>query len=297
MRLREIRAKLNEIRPIIKATASPRNTKPPTYALSQISSLQEVVNTLDEIELFPTQIEQLKKQSFYTYAQESLIIQANEYQIISKNINELLTLTSSLITSLDIALPKEEEGLVSIKIPAPHTFSDIQETADTLEKIFGQTLLHKDIKGSVRIVSFDTGTYWIDMVVGGLTVLNVVGGLAYSAAVVFKKLMEGRLLQEQVKAMKLSSSAFKEIVDKCKEETKAVADIESQLISDQYYKSKEPEQIGRIKMAITELAELYSKGAEVYPAIDAAKEVIEQFPDFKRLDTIESKVKKIGNKK
>lgn len=296
MRLREIKRSLEEIRPLMKTNAPTRNSSIKSYQLSNVFDLQKVVKTLDNIGLFPKQIENLKKQSFYLYPNNSLRIESAEYNVINRIMRELSDLIIELIRSLDKALPEENEETVSIKIPNPHNFEDLEKTANSLNKIFNQTIINEDINGSISVVNFDTGSYWIDFLVGGVTVLNVVGGLAYSAAVVFKKMQEGRLILEQVRAMKLSNGAFKELIDKCDKSIKEVAENEAVYLNNKHYKSKEPEQVERIKLAITELATLFEKGAEIYPPIKAGNEIIETFPDFKKIEGIETRIKKIEGK-
>ena len=97
--------------------------------------------------------------------------------------------------------------------------------------------------------------------------------------------------------MKLSNSAFKELVTKCDESTNEIVENEAEYLKNKYYKSKDNEQVGRIKVAIKELAKLFEKGAEIYPSISANEEIIETFPDFKKLEAIETRIKKLEGKK
>lgn len=297
MRLRKILNILEDVIPELKIESTQRNTNPRTHQLSNVESLQDIVLKLDELDLIPDSIEVLKEQSFYSYNGDNLIIQDTEFRIIQKEIPILKTICEGMSTAIENVIAENNPDLISIKIPPPQNFEELEETANKLNKIFGQTLLNEEVKGHIKITNFDTGTYWIDFMVGGATVVNVVAGLAWSAAVVYKKLQDGRLVQEQVRAMKISNSAFKEVLEKSNESLNEVADREANFVFNSFFKGKDPEQVARIKMSLKELAELYAKGAEIYPSIDAADKVIEQFPDFNKLENIATKVKNIEGKK
>lgn len=297
MRLRTILNTLEDIIPELEIIYTQRNSNPRTYQLTNTLELQDVINTLDELNLIPEYLEKLKEQSFYNYNSNNLIIQGAEFNILQKEIPILKKICEGMVTAIENAIAEDNPDLVSVKIPPPQNFEELEETANKLNKIFGQTLLNDQINGHIKITNFDTGTYWIDFMVGGATVVNVVAGIAWSAAVVYKKLQEGRLIQEQVQAMKISNTAFKEILEKSTESVNEIAEREANFVYKSFFKGKDPEQVARIKMALKELADLYSKGAEVYPSIEAAEKVIAQFPDFNKLENIATKIKKIEAKK
>ena len=298
MRLREIKKILEEVLPHINVNTSERSSSPRTYILSESSRLQMAINLLEKTTLFSDQISILKEFSFYNTNSENLIIQDAEYRVLKKEFGLLNELILGMINSLNIVIPEDNANLISIKIPNPQSFKDVSKTTDSLEKIFSQTILNKDIGGSFRIVNFDTGSYWIDVLFnGGAQVLHLVAAISWGGAVVYKKIQEGRLLNEQVRELKISNDAQVEINSINKEAVNSVAQKEAEFIYNSFYKIKDPEQIERIKLALNELAELYSKGAEVYPSLNSSLEVSAEFPNMKSIENIESKVKKLSPNK
>ena len=297
MRLREINELLWEASGNLTYNISSRNSKPPTYSLSTATQLKYAVEVLNELGLFEDVLKKLRTQSFFNSVTPSIIIQHNEHAVLSQEIPNLKVLCDSLSDSIEKSIPKTTPEQISIKIPNPTSFKELKITADKLDKIFSNTILHSDIKGNVKISNFDTGSYWIDIIATGEKIIPLIAGLAWSAVVVFKKLQEGKLVQEKVKAMKISNGAFKEIVDKSKEQINQTAEIEANHLQQEFYKTKEPEQTERLKMSLKELAELYSKGARIYPSLEASEDTIKSFPDFEKLEYITTKIKKITSNK
>lgn len=297
MRLRIIRDIIDEEIPSLELKANPRNTNPKTYQLTNADVLQNSINELDELGLFDEIIEILKKQSFYSHTTSNIVIPDPEYRVLIQKIPELKKVAEGVSKSISQTIDVNDENVVSIKIPKPQNFDDLETTSGKLHKIFSQTLSAEGITGGIRIKNFDTGSYWIDIIASSKEIVGIIAGLAWSGVVVYKRLQEGRLLQQKVREMKISNKAIEEIVEKSKEEVNGIADMEANHLYKMFFKGKDNEQVERIKLALKELADLYSKGAEIHPSLNADNETIESFPDFERLESIISKIKKIENKK
>ncbi|HRE77904.1 MAG TPA: hypothetical protein PLL09_08770 [Flavobacterium sp.] len=298
MRLRITKDILEKAKKLLITNAVERASNPVTYKLSKVLSLREGIDYLDRSSLFKTQINALKTLSFYESTIDTVVITKQEFVALSQIINNLNVSIQATIEALSNIIYEDNQDLISIKIPNPNSFKDIVETSKSLDKIFNQTIFHEDIKGNYKIVNFDTGSYWIDILLnGGATVLHLVAALSWGGAVVYKKIQEGRLLKEQVTALKLSNEATREINEKNKIAENAVAQNEAEFIYNKFYKGQSPEQIERIKLALNELAKLYFEGAEIYPNIEAPTDLKKEFPDVKSIESIKSKIKALPSKK
>ncbi|MCG2432178.1 hypothetical protein [Aequorivita xiaoshiensis] len=298
MRLRIIRDIIDEEIPFIELKGTARNSNPKTYQLTNADTLQNAISELDELGMFDTIIEQLKKQSFYSHtSSNNLVIPDQEYRLLAQKIPELKRIAEGISRAITQTIDDNDENVISIKIPKPQNFEDLKITSDKLHKVFSQTLSAEEINGGIRIKNFDTGSYWVDIIASSKEVVAIIAGLAWSGVVVFKKLQEGRVMQQQARELKISNDAIEEIVEKTKEKTNEIADMEANHLYKMFFKGKNNEQIERIKMALKELADLYSKGAELHPSLNAENKIIEAFPDFERIESIMSKIKKIEGKK
>lgn len=299
MRLRTIKYRIEEILPELEVIASKRNSSPPTFQLTNPENLKNAVLEIEELELVPDLLTELQNQSFYSFNGESLIIQQQEYNILNKTIPQLKLILEATADSIEKAQNHEIDSslIISIRIPEILDFEELEKVSSKLTKIFSQTLLTNEIEGGFKIIGFDSGSNWIDILATSTAIVQTIGGLAWSGAVVFKKLQEGLLVQQKVREMKISNNAIEEVVEKSKESVNEVAEKEAQFIYNKYFSGKDPEQIARIKMALKEIADLYNQGGTIKPSLEASEEVAEEFPNISELLSIESKVKQIEQKK
>ena len=299
MRLRTIKHIIEEVLPELEVIASKRNSSPPTFQLSNPEELKNAILEIEKLELLTDVLSELKNQSFYSFNGDVLIIQQEEYIILNKTIPQLRNILEVTAESIEKAQNHEIDSslVVSIKIPEISDFEELEKTSSKLTKIFSQTLLSDEIDGGFRIIGFDTGSNWIDILATSTAIVQTIGGLAWSGAVVFKKLQEGLLVQQKVREMKISNDAIEEVNIKSKEGVNEIAEKEAQFIYNKYFSGKDPEQITRIKMALKEIADLYNQGGTIKPSLEASQEVEEDFPNMSELPKIQSKVKQIEPKK
>jgi len=121
----------------------------------------------------------------------------------------------------------------------------------------------------------------------------LVWSMVWSAAVIYKKINEGRLLWEQVRGLKVKNDSLEDILEAQKIVTDELKKAEASYITKKYYKENIPENMQRLENSISILSWLIAKGAEIEPNIDSPEEVWNLFPDFKKIDSIESKIKKL----
>ncbi|HAF78499.1 MAG TPA: hypothetical protein DCG42_14385 [Maribacter sp.] len=299
MRLRTIKHIIQEILPELEVLAGKRNSSPPTYQMNNPEDLKNAILEIEDLGLMPDMLTELQNQSFYSFNGANLIIQQQEFNILNKNIPQLKAILEGTAESIEMAQNHEIDSslIVSIKIPDIADFQELEKVSSKLTKIFSQTLLTDEIEGGFKIIGFDSGSNWIDILATSTAIVQTIGGLAWSGAVVFKKLQEGLLVQQKVREMKISNNAIEEVVEKSKEGVNEIAEKEAQFIYNKYFSGKDPEQIARIKMALKEIADLYNQGGTIKPSLEASEEVEEEFPNMSELPSIESKVKQIEAKK
>ncbi|HXL55998.1 MAG TPA: hypothetical protein VN958_07065, partial [Chitinophagaceae bacterium] len=104
-----------------------------------------------------------------------------------------------------------------------------------------------------------------------------------------------KLLEEQVRGLKVKNDSLEDILSAQKKETQLMVEAEAAYINSEHFKENIPENIERIKNSIAILAELIGKGAEIHPALVAPENVSNLFPDPKNLIGLESKIKRITN--
>ncbi len=261
---------------------------------SGLSRTRIAINNLASLNLFESTVAALKATVIFTTGNDSLQIQTGEGNLITNNLNLLKILTENFLNVLLRTLPQEDPNSVNIKLPPVPDFDELSKVSREIHLALTQPILNDEINGETKIVSVENGSIWFNVLVG-VSALPVVAALAWSAAVVYKKIQEGHLMAHYVKNLKIKNDALEEMQKAQKAEIDLVIKAEAEFIDSSYFKNAAPENIERLKKSITTFAELIGKGAEIHPAIASPENVSNLFPDLKNLIGLESKIKKIAN--
>jgi len=265
--------------------------------MSKISGLNDIRNVLNDTEslnLFNAITTTLKSSAMFTTSSDTMNIQVGEGQDINSQLTLLKTLIENFLNVLLKTVPEENLNSINIKLPEINDFDELSKVSREIHLALTQVILNDEIKGQTKIVSVENGSIWLNVFVGA-TAVTVVASLAWSASVIYKKIQEGRLLEQQVKSLKVKNESLEDVLKAQKAETEMMIQAEAEHISSEHFKENVPENIERIKKSIATFADLIGKGAEIHPALIAPENVSNLFPDPTKLINIESKIKKIAN--
>ena len=261
---------------------------------TNLISFRNGINLLENTGLLKLEISQIKKSGIFSTTQDDLTINVNEGRSFKLPMDSLIRIVGALNTSLSKITGTTRENSISIKLPNVNDFDDLAKTSSTFHTILTQSIINDQIKGQVKIDSVENGSIWLDIYLGSAPALALVGGLAWSAAVVYKKIQEGRIIEEHVKSLKIKNESLKEIKDAQKKAIDLMIDAEAnQLYSENFKVPDNHEQIERLKHSIKLLSEQIDKGAEIHPALNTPETVTNLFPDMKHLELLESRIKKL----
>lgn len=294
MKLKEIKQIIQAELPNLKIQTEQQTHGNQTYQVfKEAAKYRKAVENISETGLFINEINHLRNTLLFTSSQGNVKIVNNESRPVIDLIDRLLILVNGFLESLKEVIPQELPESISIKLPNVKDFDSLSKAAADFHKVLSQTILSEEIGGKIEIKNVENGSIWLDVFLGTSAAISLVGGLTWSAAVVYKKLQEGRILEKQVKALDIKNASLKEIQEKQKELLNQVIEVEANHLHSENFSSKDHEQVERLKHSIRLLAELLDKGAEVHPALQAPEQVSNLYPDFKKLGTIQSQVKQI----
>jgi hypothetical protein len=263
-----------------------------TTTLHGLIDLRRVLNELESLELFSTITVKLKNSVIFTSANDRMNVQNGEAQNINNELTFLKTLIQNFLNILLRTIPEENSNSINIKLPEVSDFDDLSKVSREIHLALTQVILNDEINGETKIVSVENGSIWFNVFVG-ITALPVVASLAWSAAVIYKKIQEGKLLEQQVRGLKVKNDSLEDILKAQRAETELMIQAEAEHINSEHFKENAPENIERIKNSISTLADLIGKGAEIHPALVAPENVSNLFPDPTKLMNVESKIKKL----
>lgn len=194
---------------------------------------------------------------------------------------------------LQEVLAQQKSDDVFIKLPPGEDFRAVIGFQSQIATALEQVILKAG--GGLKVKAWEPGSLWLELAVGGSTIVSLVGSLVWAAAVINKKVQEGRLFAEHVTALKLKNESVKDLVDAQARMLALMVEGEATNIAAQYFNGEaDPETIERIKFSIKEIGGLIEKGTEIHPALNAPESVKNLFPNFKQLLSVESKTKQIS---
>ena len=260
--------------------------------LTGLNNIRFIINNLSKLGLFEQIIEPLKDSVIFTTGNDYMVIQSNEGGPINNRLTTLKTLVSNFLDVLLKTVPNEDINSINIKLPPISDFDQLSKVAREIHIGLTQVIYSDEINGETKIVSVENGSIWFNVFVGASAV-SVIASLVWASAVIYKKIQEGRMLSEQVRALKVKNESLEDVLKAQKAETDMMIEAEAQHIQHEYFKNNSPENIERIKNSISIFAELIGKGAEIQPALAAPESVSNLFPDPKNLIGLESKIKRL----
>lgn len=299
MKLSTIKSTIDKLLP--KLQSLPRaNIGQTTARITGLIDFKNAINELSDLELFDDEIVALSNTP--VMHKNSNVVEVNQSQErqFFESVNLLVKSMSYLSKSIEKVLDIQEnadDNSVFVKLPNTKNLEELSKDIEVFNKIFSLTILDSKINGEVTLQNVEPGSIWLKIFVRSTMAVSFIGGLAWSSAVVYKKVQEAKLIEQIVNQKKLETEQKEAALKASKLLIDLMIEAEAENLYHTYYDSGEfdHEQLERIKVSIKMLSEEIYKGAEINPALTAPEEVSNLFPDMKALPSLESKIKRIGD--
>ncbi len=295
MRLREIEFHLSEVIKLLNTFSGVRmdNYSPARYDLQSLPAIRQVISILNGLNLFKDETEVLRLSSVSNNSMETIQASVEEYNKISAAISRIKSNSKIALEALNVALPenKDEELTIYIRLPEFKDFDDLSELMDQLKKAIQLPILLEGIEGEIYIKNFDSGSKWFEIVVKSVTAVSLIGSIAWSGAVIYKKFQEAKVVEEHARSVKLGNEHLEALIKANDVQLTLLIEAEAQHIQKEFFKTGKPEDLERLKLSIKTMSELIEKGTQVQPALLAPENVSNLFPNYSNLMLTESKQK------
>lgn len=265
---------LNSFRKSLDYLYSVRNVLPKIKEIEEDKLFQDIIQkNVDSIEVGekPGSVDSIRIDYYIAISLRSKIDSLLDHYA---TVNRVLNFLSA---------PEIGENSISIKMSKVRDLDDLYKTAQDFNIIFSQLILNEKIGGFLEIKNVENGSVWLDVFVGTPLAVSVIGSLTWAAAVVYKKVQEGRVFAEYVKSLKIKNDSLSDMRSAQDALLKSMIEIEARNIETQYFGDGNNEQLERIKKSISLLANQIEKGSEVHPYLNAPEDVKNLFPDMKKL--------------
>jgi hypothetical protein len=293
MTIQEIKKIVDKFEPDKFSLAFNHNTK----KFSNLNNFRKLVEAFEPIPIAREQIDQLKKSFIFTVSGDEVVHEANDYWSTYGSANELTLILKGLRELAAQIVPVQNDETISIKLPEERDFAEVIKDLSAINNAISQNILNEKISGVVVVKSWQPGSLWIDLYLGTPAAVGLVGGIAWAAAVVRKKWHEGSVMENIADSMEIKKEMLENLRKGVEEHVKLVVESEAKnLLTHNFSEDDNHDQIERLKHGIKTFADLIERGAEVHPALQAPEDVKNLFPDFAKLDLIQSKQKLLEEK-
>lgn len=272
----------------------PTNTQQGVHFATISEDFRKAIKRLLEIESFKKH-EKIIKDAFFndnfaTYKYDSKIQKAKSI------IDQMILSSRAYAENFGELYPKSDEHTISIKLPTPSSFDDLSKVYKSLDTAISQVIFHDEVVGSkIEIKNFDNGSFWTDISLGCMTAVHVVGSVVWASGFINNQKIKLKLHEQEIERIQISNDHLKIVKDANEKLIKQYIEMEAKAIQDKHFTSNDSEHLERIKNSIKEFSTLIEKGTEVHPALEVAKEIKTEYPDFKKLSFIQSKIPQIEN--
>ena len=267
-----------------------------TYVVTNFQEAIDSINNLKEFDFIQDALNnlvQIEDIYFNKAREDKVILDSATYSAFESIISSIKDKCDTVIKLINEAIPDQSESSISIKLPDFQDLTKLSEFFNDLDKALTQSLVNEVIKGKVQLQNFDSGSYWVEVAIGGATAMQFVAGLTWTAAVVRKKFLEGDLLKKKVESMGIKNEALEEVKNALTAELDLLIEVESKNLLENQKIDYDHEFLGRVKFSVKTLAKLIYEGTEIHHSLMAPEEVKNLFPDFKKIEAIQSKIKQL----
>lgn len=292
MRLREIQKIISQ------ANIEEGKLLPEQSGMKNINNFKKLLSILSDMPIFDDEIKYIYKSPLYATSSDSLQILSDSVRRgIFNCANHIYFSTVSLVKLFDNMIDELNDETISIKIRESSDFDIIIKDLEKIQACISQIITHPEIGGKLELNSWESGSKWMNLSLGSMLAVSIVASAAWSAAVVNKKIQEGRILTEYARGLSIKNESMEEIRIKQEEAITLLVNEEAKRIQVEFYNNdNNNEELERLKYSIKMFSELIENGTEVHPALTAPETVQNLFPDFAKLDTITSKIKLLSDK-
>jgi hypothetical protein len=286
MRLREIRHLLEHYSD--KFTYSARGIN--NNSDYEITGLQSVFNAINELSVLDFLEDDIKRfQAFgpiyYSKTPNDVMhLKADTYHKVKFYIEIAAEKVNGFQTLIDNSIPKQEDNIVSVKLPPYKELGELSTFFKTLNTAFQSGLMNNEIKGSYEFKNFDTGSSWVDIIINSTVVLQFFGNLIQTAQNVHRNTIEAQLMRTQLERLDLQREAMESVKEALDNSINAVVNAEIDNLTGN--KNYDPEAIAELKLSVKTFAQLINEGAQFHPPLNSPQEVTQAFPEVPRTEQI-----------
>lgn len=297
MKIEEIARIADGVLPKMKVIVSNHQSNNSYKYISGHIYVNSVVRFMLQKKIFTPICEEIKGiDIIYNSGIETMLVESHVAYGYQEKVERLMAAMACFSSNISQHMKRTEEGILSFKLPAIDGLDEFTEVIRDLNRSLGVVLADSSINEKCRIHKFDNGTLWIEIAIGIGLGAKVVAGIIWASCVIRKKMKEIEIMDKNLRSLDLKNEMLEHLVHAQRKQLDNIIQAESQMLVDAILKDADPEMFAKLKTAIETVAGLVNRGAEFRISPESPEELQKSFPDFDKIESVESRVKNINHK-
>lgn len=256
----------------------------------------KAVNNLNDLNFLENEIKELSQLENIYYDKsinDRIKVDNNSYNSFNNLITVIKNKCTATLEAFDQAIPDQQEYSISVRLPDYKNLDQLSKFFSKLNNSLEQAIVNDKINGNITIQNFDSGSLWVELLLGGALALKFVGALTHTAAVVRNKTYQYKILEQQARTLVIKNDTLEDLQKGLSKSIDVLVEAETKNLLDQESIEYNPEYLEKMKYSVKTLAELINEGTRIHPSYLAEQETTKHFPDFSNIDQIESTIRQI----
>ena len=262
------------------------------YEVNDLISLRKALHVIEDTPYIQKEINQLKNTWLFNSLANIQKITAVQKIEVDEPLNLIKIKLETFKEIAESSKLYNHNDIILIKIPEIQSFDNFAKYASDFKKAIELPILDESIKGEVTILSADEGSIVLYVSLGAIAAVTLVARICWAATVIKKKNAEANIFEQHAKTLELKNDALASIIEAQNIQLKNILDAEANAIANKTYNHNDQETIERLKLSISTVADLIDRGVKILP-VSKDEEIQKSFPDYSKMNLIESSIKQI----
>lgn len=193
-------------------------------------------------------------------------IRQDEWQPIASLNQHLIHTLQAICQWLSHWIPADQANAVRVCLPNVNCLDQFSRLLRKLHLVFNHIIFLTKSTTPYQVQGLWPGSTWIQIALSASSI-PILASMLWSASLIYKKIQECRILEQQIRALKIKNESLNDVLKAQEHSTQLLVDAEVARIKALHFRQATPEEIERIKNSITIFVDLIQKGTTVYPTI------------------------------
>jgi len=226
-----------------------------------------------------------------TVDSDKLTYSTNVLSYIADYMVKIVFLVEMLHCWINEYLPVvEDEKTINIKLPQIENLERLAEVSSLLEKSLS-VIVYENGGDPIKVKQIDHGSFWVIISVCSVQIVKAIAKAANFAVELAQKIVELKKSIALLDRMNIENQAMDNLLklQECAID-KLIQEKAMEMNSELPENPDSNERVKRLEKSIKELVDLITDGAEFHAALTASSEIVNEFPDFNKIDYLKNSV-------